>query len=87
MYLDAFTKDVDNIIEKFDSSYIFEEDNTDVEDLTHLRESDDESNLPPLDLDYEEIMDPLINAEIILPQGEGIALARVGERKRDHDGS
>jgi hypothetical protein len=53
MYLDAFTKDVDNIIGKFDSLYIFEEDTADVEDLTPLHESDDESNLPPLDVDYE----------------------------------
>jgi hypothetical protein len=32
-------------------------------------------------------MDPLINAEIILPQGEGIALERVSEIKRAHYGS
>jgi hypothetical protein len=32
-------------------------------------------------------LDTLINAEIILPQGDGIALASVMERKRAHDGS
>jgi hypothetical protein len=32
-------------------------------------------------------LDPLINAEIILPQGDGIDLASVMERKRAHDGS
>jgi hypothetical protein len=32
-------------------------------------------------------MDPLINAEIMFPQGEGIALARVSKRKITHDGS
>jgi hypothetical protein len=35
-----------------------------------LDESDDDSNLPPLDVDYEEMMYPPINAE-----GGGIALA------------
>jgi hypothetical protein len=40
-----------------------------------------------LDLDYEEIMDPIINTKIILPQSDGIALARIIERKRAHDGS
>jgi hypothetical protein len=85
--MDAFTKDVDNIIGKFDYSYILEEDTADVEGLPTLNQSDYEYNLSPLDVDYEEIMDPLINAEIILPQGEGIALARVSKRKRSHDGS
>jgi hypothetical protein len=80
----AFTKDDDNIIEKFDSFYILEEDTADVEGLPPLNEPDDESNLPPLDVDYEEVMDPLIKAEIILPQGEGISLARVIERKISH---
>jgi hypothetical protein len=32
-------------------------------------------------------LNPLINAEIMLPQGDGIALASAMERKRDHDGS
>jgi hypothetical protein len=85
--MNAFTKDVDNIIEKIDSSYILEEDTADVEGLPPLDDPDDESNLPPLDVDYEEVIDPLINAEIILPQGEGIALERVSNRKRAHDGS
>jgi hypothetical protein len=85
--MNAFTKDVDNIIGKFDSSYILEEDTADFEGLPPLDEPDDESNLPPLDVDYEEIMDPLINAEIILHQGDGIALARISEKKRAHDGS
>jgi hypothetical protein len=84
--MDAFTKDFDNIIEKIDSSYILKEDTSDVEGLPPLYEPDDESNLPPLEVDYEEVIDPLINAEIILPQGGGISLARVSERKRAHDG-
>jgi hypothetical protein len=57
-----FTNDVDNIIEKLDSSYILEEDTADVEGLPPLNKCDDESNLPPLDVDYEEKMGPLINA-------------------------
>jgi hypothetical protein len=32
-------------------------------------------------------LDPLINADIILPHGDGIALASVMERKRAYDGS
>jgi hypothetical protein len=82
-----FTKDVENIIGKFDSSCILEEVNADGKGLPPFDESDDESNLPPLDVDYEEIMDPIINAEIILPQGQGIPLTRVSERNRAHDGS
>jgi hypothetical protein len=48
--------------------------------LPPLDESDDESNIPPLDVYYEEIMDPLINTDIILPEGECIALAHVREK-------
>jgi hypothetical protein len=84
--MNAFPKDVDNIIEKFEYSYILEEDTADVEGLPPLDEPDDESNLPPLDVDYEEVMDPLVNAEIILPQGEGIVLERISDRKRAHYG-
>jgi hypothetical protein len=40
-----------------------------------------------LDVDDEDTLDPLINAEIILPQGDGIALASFMERKRARDGS
>jgi hypothetical protein len=82
-----FSNDVENIIGKFDSSYILEEDTADVEGLPPLDESDDESNLPPLDVDYEEMLDPLIISEIILPQGDVIALANISEQKRSHDGS
>jgi hypothetical protein len=80
----AFTKYVDKIIEKFGSSYILEENTADFKGLPPLDESDDESNLPPLDVDYEEIMDPLINAEIILPQGNFIALASEIEPRMVH---
>jgi hypothetical protein len=38
-------------------------------------------------VDYKEIMDPIINDKIILPQGECIALARISEQKRSYDGS
>jgi hypothetical protein len=82
--LDNLKKDVDNIIEKLDSSYILEEDTADVEVFPPLDEYDKESNLPPLDVDYEEIMDPLINAEIILPQGNFIALASEIEPRMVH---
>jgi hypothetical protein len=85
--INDFTNDAVNIIGKFDTSKILEEDTADVEGLPPLDESDDESNLPPSNVDYEEMMDPLINAEIILPQGDGTALARISERKRAHDGS
>jgi hypothetical protein len=86
-HITDFTNDVDNIIGKFDSSYILEEDTAGVEGLPPLDESDDEHNLPTLDVDDEEMLDRLINAEIILPQGEGISSACVSERKRAHDGS
>jgi hypothetical protein len=51
--MDAFTKDVDNVIGKLDSYYILEEDTADVEGLPPLNQSDDEYNLFPLDVDYE----------------------------------
>jgi hypothetical protein len=53
--------------------------------LPPLDESDDDTDLPPLDVDDEEMLDPFINVEIILPQGDGIALGRISERKRAHD--
>jgi hypothetical protein len=86
-----FTTKIDDIIGKFDPSFILEEETAEFETLPSLDdtqdETQDETDLPPLDVDDEEMLDPLINAEIILPQGDGIALASVMERKRAHDGS
>jgi hypothetical protein len=83
----AFTTKIDDIIGKFDPSFILEEETAEFETLPSLDENQDVSDLPLLDIDDEETLDPLINAEIILHQGDGIALASVMERKRAHDGS
>jgi hypothetical protein len=56
-----------------------EEDTADVEGLLPLYESNDESDLPPLDVNDEEMLDPLINDVIILPQGDSIALSCIRE--------
>jgi hypothetical protein len=72
---------------KFDPSFILEEETDEFETLPSLDETEDESDLPPLDVDDEDTLETLINAEIISPQGDGIALASVMERKRAHDGS
>jgi hypothetical protein len=45
--------------------------------LPYLEDTKDHSNLPTLDTDDEESLDPLINSDIILPQGDGIALASI----------
>jgi hypothetical protein len=82
-----FTTKIDNIIGKFDPSFILEEETAEFETLPSLDDTQDETDLPPPDVDEEDTLDPLINAEIILPQGDGIALASVMERKRAHDGS
>jgi hypothetical protein len=69
----AFTTNIDDIIGKFDTSFILEEETAEFEMLPSLDETEDESDIP-LDVDDEETLDPLINAEIILPKGDGIAL-------------
>jgi hypothetical protein len=83
----AFTTKIDDIIGKFYPSFILEEETAELETLPSLDDTEDESNLPPLEVNDEETLDTIINAEIILPQGDGIALASVMERKRAHDGS
>jgi hypothetical protein len=83
----AFTTKIDDIIGKFDPSFILEEETAGFETLPSVDETQDESDLPPLDVDEEDTLDPLINADIMLPEGDGIALASVMERKRAHDGS
>jgi hypothetical protein len=83
----AFTTKIDDIIGKFDPSFILEEETAEFETLPSLDDTQDETDLPPLDVDEEDTLDPLINAEIMLPLCDGIALASVMERKRVHDGS
>jgi hypothetical protein len=83
----AFTTKIDDIIGKFNPSFILEEETDEFETLPSLDETEDESNIPPLDVDDEDTLDPLINAEIISPQGDGIAYASVMEKMRAHDGS
>jgi hypothetical protein len=83
----AFTTKIDDIIGKFDPSFILEEETAEFETLPSFDVTQDETDLPPLDVDDKDTLDPLINAEIILPQGDGISLASVMERKRAHDGS
>jgi hypothetical protein len=83
----TFTTKIDDIIGTFDPSFILEEETAEFETPPFLGETQYESNQPPLDVDDEDTLDPLINADIILPQGDGIALASVMERKRARDGS
>jgi hypothetical protein len=83
----AFTTNIDDIIGKNCPSFILEEETAEFETLPSLDDTQDETDLPPLDIDDEDTLDPLINAEIIFPQGDDIALASVMERKRIHDGS
>jgi hypothetical protein len=64
-----------------------EEETAEFETLPSIDETQDESDLPPLDVYDEDTLNPLINAEIILPQGDGIDLASVMDKYRAHDGS
>jgi hypothetical protein len=82
-----FTTKSDDIVGKFDLSFILEEETAEFETLPSLDDTQDETDLPPLDVDDKDMLDPLINAEIILHEGDGIAFASVMEQKRDHDGS
>jgi hypothetical protein len=81
----AFTTKIDDIIGKFDPSFILEEETAEFETPPSLDDTQDETDLPPIDVDDEDTLDPLINAEIIFPQVDGIALASVMELKRPHD--
>jgi hypothetical protein len=83
----AFTTKIDDIIGKFDPSFILEEETAEFETLPSLNETQDESDQPSLDVDDEDTFYPLTNAEIILPQGDGIALASATEQTLAHDGS
>jgi hypothetical protein len=83
----AFTTNIDDSIGKLDPSFILEEETAEFETTLSLDETQDESDQPALDVDDKDTLDPLINADIILPQGDGIALASVMERKRAQDGS
>jgi hypothetical protein len=56
-----------------------EEETSELETLPFLDETQDESDVPPLDVDEKDNLDPLINAEIMFPQGDGIDLASVME--------
>jgi hypothetical protein len=47
----AFTIKIDDIIGKFDPSFIFEEETADFETLPSLDDTQDETDLPPLDVD------------------------------------
>jgi hypothetical protein len=47
----AFTTKIDDIIGKFDASFILEEEKAEFETLPSLDETQDESDLPPLDVD------------------------------------
>jgi hypothetical protein len=76
-HMTAFTTNIYDIIGKFDPSFILEEYTAELETLPSLDETQDESDQPPLDVDDEDTLDPLINAGIILPQGDGIALESV----------
>jgi hypothetical protein len=82
----TFTTKIDNIIGKFDPSFILEEETAEFETLPSLDDTQDETYIPPLDVDDKETLYPLINAEIILPQGDGIALTSFMEIKRARDG-
>jgi hypothetical protein len=73
----AYSLELEAIIGKFYPSFILEEDTADTEALPPLDATEDESDLPPLDLDDEDLFDLIINAEIILPQVDGISLAIV----------
>jgi hypothetical protein len=83
----SFTTKIDDIIGKFEPSFILEGKTAEFEALPPLDDTQHEKDLEPLDVDDEDTLDPLINAEIILPQGDGIALSSVMERNRAHDGS
>jgi hypothetical protein len=75
----AITTKIDDIIGNFDPSFILEEETAEFETLLSLFETEDEFDLPPIDIDEEDNFDPLINADIIFSQGDGIALASVME--------
>jgi hypothetical protein len=83
----TFSSKIEDIIGKFDPSFILEEDTAAFETLYSRDDTEDESNLPPLNVDDEDGLDPLIDAETILPQGDGISLASLNERRRANDGS
>jgi hypothetical protein len=75
-----FTTKIDDIIGKFEPYFILEEETAEFENLPPLDDTQDEIDLPPLDVGDKVTLDSLINAEIFLPQGDGIALTIVMEQ-------
>jgi hypothetical protein len=70
----ALSRNIEESIGKIDPSFILEEDAAGVETMPSLDKIEDESDLPPLNVDDEDTLDLLINAEIFLPPVDGIAL-------------